>query len=99
MGLQSSTSLHTDNTMKLIIFTCFICVASAAPQNQDQIAAITRDDRIDNGDGTFSYAFETENGIAAQAASVIGSQGQANIEGFYSFPLADGSFAEVRYVA
>ncbi|XP_068226250.1 cuticle protein AM1159-like [Palaemon carinicauda] len=85
--------------MKLIILSSFLCLVLAAPQIQNPIA-ITRDDRVDNGDGTFSYAFEAENGIAAQAAGVQGSQGQSNIEGFYSYPLSDGSgFIEVRYVA
>ncbi|XP_066942134.1 cuticle protein AM1159-like [Macrobrachium rosenbergii] len=85
--------------MKLIILACVACVALAAPQSQDPVA-ITRDDRTDNGDGTFSYVFEAENGIVAQAAGVQGSQGQSNIEGSYSFPLSDGSgFVEVRYVA
>ncbi|XP_068226253.1 cuticle protein AM1159-like [Palaemon carinicauda] len=85
--------------MKTIIFACIVSVALAAPQFQDPIA-ITRDERVDNGDGTFSYVFEADNGITAQAAGVQGSQGQSNIEGSYSYPLSDGSgFVEVRYVA
>ncbi|XP_064084082.1 cuticle protein AM1159-like [Macrobrachium nipponense] len=86
--------------MKTIIFAGVICVAVAAPQFQDQVAAITRDERIDNGDGTFNYVFEADNGIAAQASGVQGSLGQSNIEGSYRYPLSDGSgFVEVRYVA
>merc|ERR1712183_686455 len=99
MGQQSSTRLHTTKIMKLILLACLSAVAIAAPQIQNPIAII-RDDRTANDDGSFNYAFEAENGIVAQASAVPGSNGQSNIKGFYSFPLADGSgFAEVKYIA
>ncbi|XP_068226251.1 cuticle protein AM1159-like [Palaemon carinicauda] len=86
--------------MKTIILASVLCVTMAAPQSLQDPVAITRDDRVDNGDGTFSYVFEADNGISAQASGVQGSQGQSNIEGVYSYPLSDGSgFVEVRYVA
>ncbi|XP_066942138.1 cuticle protein AM1159-like [Macrobrachium rosenbergii] len=87
--------------MKFILLVSAFCAAAlAAPQIPNQVVAITRDDRTHNGDGSFSYAFEAENGIAAQAAGVRGAVGQANIQGVYSYPLPDGSgVIEVRYVA
>ncbi|XP_064084081.1 cuticle protein AM1159-like [Macrobrachium nipponense] len=88
--------------MKFILLACasFCAAALAAPQIPNQVVAITRDDRTDNGDGTFTYAFEAENGIVAQAAGVRGALGQSNIQGVYSYPLPDGSgVIEVRYVA
>ncbi|XP_053656856.2 cuticle protein AM1199-like [Cherax quadricarinatus] len=87
--------------MKLVVLACLAAVAVAAPQLQDNqpVVAILRDDRQDNGDGTFNYAFEADNGIAVEASGSPGSQGQSNIQGVYRFPLDDGTIAEVRYVA
>ncbi|XP_064084346.1 uncharacterized protein LOC135200041 [Macrobrachium nipponense] len=61
--------------------------------------AILRDDREDLGNGEFAFSFETENGISESRRGFRGSEGQTNMEGFFSFPLPDGTFAEVRYVA
>ncbi|KAK3891959.1 hypothetical protein Pcinc_004174 [Petrolisthes cinctipes] len=85
--------------MQLILLACLAVVASAAPQLAPLPVAILRDDRQDNGDGNFQYTFESENGISVSASGSPGSQGQANIQGSYLYPLEDGTFAEVRYVA
>ncbi|XP_071551780.1 cuticle protein AM1199-like [Panulirus ornatus] len=92
--------------MKLVILACLAAVAVAAPQqyhNYDgpdyRHIAILRDEREDRGDGNFRYEFETENGIHVNAVGTPGSKGQSNIQGFYRFPLDDGSIAEVVYVA
>ncbi|XP_045102280.1 cuticle protein AM1199-like [Portunus trituberculatus] len=91
--------------MKLIIFACLAALAVAAPQFQEEFRpdyrpiAILRDEREDYGDGNFRYEFETENGILTNAVGTPGSQGQSNIQGFFRFPLDDGSIAEVQYVA
>ncbi|XP_068226249.1 cuticle protein AM1159-like [Palaemon carinicauda] len=86
--------------MKFIIFACLLALTLAAPQQLQDPVAITRDERVDNGDGSFQYIFEAENGISAQAAGVPGIEGQTNIQGSYSFPLPDGSgIAVVSYVA
>ncbi|XP_050720519.1 cuticle protein AM1199-like isoform X2 [Eriocheir sinensis] len=61
--------------------------------------AILRDERENYGDGNFRYDFETENGIRMNAVGTPGSRGQSNIQGSYSYPLPEGGFAEVRYVA
>ncbi|XP_042241693.1 cuticle protein AM1199-like [Homarus americanus] len=98
--------------MKLVIFACLAAVAVAAPQFGRQFIqrdrplrpeyrpiAILRDNRYDNGDGSFSYDFEGENGIFASAVGRRSSQGQSNIEGSYRFTLPDGTLADVRYIA
>ncbi|XP_047478366.1 cuticle protein AM1199-like [Penaeus chinensis] len=83
-------------------------MVAAAPQNGDQLdyqarpyrpLATLRNHRQDLGDGNFNYEFLTENGINVAARGTPGYRGQSNINGFYSYPLADGSYAEVRYVA
>ncbi|XP_063598373.1 cuticle protein AM1199-like [Penaeus indicus] len=99
--------------MQLLIVAALVAVAVAAPQFGNQYGnqfdrrdrvnyrpiAILRDDRQDFGDGNFNYQFETENGINVNARGTPGSKGQSNIEGYYRFPLEDGTFAEVRYIA
>ncbi|KAK3857461.1 hypothetical protein Pcinc_023341 [Petrolisthes cinctipes] len=86
--------------MKLILLACLAAVAAAAPQLGDQPpVAIIRDDRVDNGDGNFNYAFEADNGIAMEVAGTPGVQGQANMQGSYRFTLSDGSIAEVTFIA
>ncbi|XP_068226141.1 cuticle protein AM1199-like [Palaemon carinicauda] len=91
--------------MKIILLACMAAVAVAAPQlGQDQTLrqrpiAILKDERQDLGNGEFFYTFETENGITESRRGYRGSKDQINMEGSYSFPLPDGTFAEVRYVA
>ncbi|KAK8745514.1 hypothetical protein OTU49_000234, partial [Cherax quadricarinatus] len=90
---------HTPD-MKLVILACLATVVLAVPRPQDALPiAILRDDRQDEGNGNFNYAFEAENGIAVEASGSPGSEGQSNIQGSFKFPLDDGSIAEVRYVA
>ncbi|XP_068226145.1 cuticle protein AM1199-like isoform X3 [Palaemon carinicauda] len=94
--------------MKSVILACLAALAVAAPQfglpQQQQFVqanqvAILRDDRQDLGNGEFAYTFEADNGISESRRGFLGSLGQSNMEGSFRFPLPDGTFAEVRYVA
>ncbi|XP_042241685.1 cuticle protein AMP4-like [Homarus americanus] len=93
--------------METLVFVFLACLASvivAAPQlgqQQDRPPhiAIIRDDRQDFGDGNFIYEFVSENGIVVTVLGTPGSRGQSNIQGSYRFPLPDGTFATVLYVA
>ncbi|XP_068226983.1 cuticle protein AMP4-like [Palaemon carinicauda] len=89
--------------MKFVVFACLAAVALAAPQpqtpNELNAVPILRNDREDDGAGRFSYAYETGNGIVANAEGTPGVEGQSNIEGTYRFPLGNGQFLEVTYVA
>merc|ERR1712042_246117 len=67
--------------------------------NQEPFVPILSQENTPNELGNFQHRFEADNGINVQGAGFTGSQGQTNMEGSYSFPLPDGSFAEVRYVA
>ncbi|XP_068223280.1 cuticle protein AM1199-like [Palaemon carinicauda] len=69
------------------------------PQSGGRPVAIISDTRQDNGDGSFSYAFEAENGISTNVRGTPGSAGQSNMEGVYSFTLPDGTQARVTFVA
>ncbi|XP_064083994.1 cuticle protein AM1199-like [Macrobrachium nipponense] len=92
----------------IIALACLAAAAVASPQfglpQQQQFlqnppVAILRDERQDQGNGEFAYTFEADNGISESRRGFVGSLGQSNMEGSYRFPLPDGSFAEVRYVA
>ncbi|XP_064084341.1 cuticle protein AM1199-like [Macrobrachium nipponense] len=93
--------------MKSVILACLAAVAVAAPQfgqPQQQFfqgppVAILRDERQDQGNGEFAYTFEADNGISESRRGYLGAFGQSNMEGSFRFPLPDGSFAEVRYIA
>ncbi|XP_071551771.1 cuticle protein AM1239-like [Panulirus ornatus] len=87
--------------MKLVVLACLAAVAIAAPQSQDVIPVVQvlRDDRQDDGNGIFNYAFETENGIAMEASGTPGSQGQSNMQGSFRFVFPEGNAADVRYIA
>ncbi|KAK7081129.1 hypothetical protein SK128_027955 [Halocaridina rubra] len=85
--------------MKITFVLCFVALASAAPRPQDDVVAILVDERVDQGDGNFNYNFEADNGIKMQVSGTPGADGQSNMEGFYVLPLADGGFAEIRFVA
>ncbi|XP_037798501.1 larval cuticle protein 65Ag1-like [Penaeus monodon] len=89
----------------LVLLTCLMAAVTAAPQfirpnfPDRPFVAILRDERQDLGDGAFSYVFEAANGIRESRVGYPGSKGQTNMQGSYSFPLDDGTFAEVRFVA
>ncbi|XP_069996610.1 cuticle protein AM1199-like [Penaeus vannamei] len=95
--------------MYFLVVAAVLAMVAAAPQNGDQLdhqarpyyrpLATLRNHRQDLGDGNFNYEFLTENGINVGARGTPGYRGQSNINGFYSYPLSDGSYAEVRYVA
>ncbi|XP_050720561.1 cuticle protein AM1274-like [Eriocheir sinensis] len=86
--------------MKLVILACLAAVALARPQtgNPDHID-ILRDERVDNGDGTFNFLFETENGIYKEVNGRNAANGGTAMDGSFRFPLDDGSIVEVTFTA
>lgn len=66
-----------------IIALCLAAVALAAPQVEDRVVAILRDDRVDQGDGNFNYAFEADNGIAMEVSGTPGAEGAVVMTGYY----------------
>lgn len=67
-----------------VILACLAAVALARPQlgDPDQID-ILRDERVDNGDGTFNFLFETENGIYKEVNGRPGANGGQAMEGSF----------------
>merc|ERR1712142_1063685 len=86
--------------MKFVVLACLAAVAVAAPQLQERREVVVlRDDRVDNGDGSFSYAVEADNGINTAVQGSVGSEGQSNMEGSYTVQLEDGTQAVIRFIA
>merc|ERR1712042_264215 len=97
MGSSPAAALTV--TMKFVVLACLAAVAVAAPQLQEREVVVLRDDRVDNGDGSFSYAVEADNGINTAVQGSVGSEGQSNMQGSYSFLLEDGTVAVINFVA
>ncbi|KAL0892187.1 hypothetical protein ABMA27_015375 [Loxostege sticticalis] len=82
-------------------------VAASAPRssNSDQNANIVKLENDINPDGSFSYAFETDNGIAANAQGTPRDFGgnppvvPVVIQGAYSFYSPEGEPISISYVA
>ncbi|XP_027233829.2 cuticle protein AMP1A [Penaeus vannamei] len=87
------------SAMKIIVLACLAAVALAAPQLEERVVELLRDDRVANEDGTYSYAVEADNGIKTAVSGSIGTEGQINQEGSYTFILEDGTQAIVSFVA
>ncbi|XP_037798165.1 cuticle protein AM1159-like [Penaeus monodon] len=84
--------------MNSLVLVALVAVAAAAPQQQPPVA-ILLDERVSPENGAYSFQFQAENGIVQSETGTPGSQGQTNVQGVFSFPLEDGSIAEVRYQA
>merc|ERR1712215_132549 len=68
-------------------------------QNPNGRFAVLRQESNGPVEAEFNWLFETENGIAANANGVAGSNGQSNHDGAFSFTHDDGTLTEVRYIA
>merc|ERR1719507_2078783 len=94
--------------MKSIIFSCLFAVAMCRPQSysdsvrsdQDPIE-ILRDDRLHPEGGSYSFDFETENGIqrSESGARLDIDEEPTGQQGSFSFPLPNGEQFELKFVA
>lgn len=75
-----------------IAFALATCVLAA---NLDKDATVVSDTREVNPDGSYNYAYETSNGIAANEAGVGGEQAS----GSYRWVSPEGEPVEVQYTA
>merc|ERR1739838_242883 len=93
----SDTAATMINTA-IPILSVVVAITSALPQ-QNPPVAILRDERLQPIDGAYSFQVETENGITQSEQGSAGSAGQTNTQGSFSFPMEDGTLAEVTYIA
>ncbi|CAL4153848.1 unnamed protein product [Meganyctiphanes norvegica] len=84
--------------MKIVILSCLLAVVFGQGAFPVPVA-ILRQEFVPIDDGSFQHAFDAEDGTSVSATGSVGSAGQVNIQGEYTFTLDDGSLAVVRYVA
>ncbi|XP_047986130.1 larval cuticle protein LCP-17-like [Leguminivora glycinivorella] len=87
--------------MKSIVLFALVAVAVAAPQ--DQTAQILKQDSQIGPDGSYQWAYETSNGIAAAeqgALKNIGAEEPAlEAQGQFSYTSIDGTPVQLSYIA
>ncbi|KAJ8732056.1 hypothetical protein PYW08_014786 [Mythimna loreyi] len=89
--------------MKFIVFLGFLAVAVAAPQAPTEPIPIVKQVSEINPDGSYSWAYETGNGINANengALKDIGAEEPAlQVDGQFSYPSEDGGNIQLTYIA
>jgi len=74
-----------------------------AAARTDQNAEIVRYDNVNKGDGSYSYGYETSNGIAVQEEGYLRNPGVESgiqtVRGSYSYYAPEGQLIQVTYTA
>ncbi|XP_066941205.1 cuticle protein AMP1A-like [Macrobrachium rosenbergii] len=103
--LESPLRFASSYNMKLTVVVSLVALAMAAPGPQifrpqgGRPTTILRDERVDQGNGNFRYAYELSDGTAVQAEGTPGQDGAVIMRGSYRYVLPDGNVAEITYVA
>ncbi|XP_030385577.1 larval cuticle protein 65Ag1-like [Scaptodrosophila lebanonensis] len=86
----------------IIVFAALFAVVLAAPANPDADAQVLRSDS-DVGPESYSYGYETSNGINAQEEGHLINAGSDNesiaVKGSFQFVGDDGVTYTINYVA
>ncbi|KAJ0176769.1 hypothetical protein K1T71_007948 [Dendrolimus kikuchii] len=88
--------------MKFLVVLA-VAVACAVAKEEWQFAPIVKSNYDQSPDGAFQYAYETGNGIYAQASGAIKNPNSEypalGVQGAYKYTAPDGSPVEVTYTA
>jgi len=72
-------------------------------REDERYAHILKYDNINHGDGTYSYNYETSNGIAAEENGYLRGRGSDNeiqtVQGSYQYYSPEGQLIRVVYIA
>ncbi|XP_014204213.1 endocuticle structural glycoprotein SgAbd-8 [Copidosoma floridanum] len=85
-----------------IAVVALAAVATAAPQSHHEPIAILKQTNDVSPDGSYSWSFETENGIAAGESGVpqvVGDETPVVAQGSYAYTAPDGTPIGLSYVA
>ncbi|XP_063230452.1 endocuticle structural glycoprotein SgAbd-1-like [Bacillus rossius redtenbacheri] len=89
--------------MKLIIASCLLCAALAAPQLRPEPVPIISQSNIVNEDGSFQNSYESADGTRVDSQGALKSLGPQEdgqvIQGSYSFVGTDGAVYQLTYTA
>jgi len=70
---------------------------------KEQQARILRLENVNNGDGTYNYGYETENGITVEESGFLKNRGAENeglaVKGSYQYYDNSGQLYRVTYIA
>ncbi|KAF4523920.1 hypothetical protein B566_EDAN012272 [Ephemera danica] len=96
---------HTRNMKYQIVLASLLALAAAAPQGakQEEPIAILRSASDNNFDGSYSFSYETANGISRDEVGEIknpGTEDQIQVmRGSYSYTDPEGQLIQVTYIA
>lgn len=87
-----------------MLVSLLVAVALGAPQAPapSQPIPIVKDDSQVNGDGSYSYAYETGNGISADEKGELKKVGEVeaiNVQGEFKYPGENGETISLTYTA
>ncbi|KAJ8947814.1 hypothetical protein NQ314_008537 [Rhamnusium bicolor] len=98
-----------DKMMKLVFFAGLVAVAFGdvrhlltKRQTGERYAAILRSDNEVYPDGSYQYAYDTENGISAQESGklkAIGPDVGTSAQGSYQYTSPEGILVQIQYIA
>ncbi|EZA58815.1 hypothetical protein DMN91_009093 [Ooceraea biroi] len=102
-SIGSADSNHSHNKMKFLIVSLAL-VAVAVAQHQQQPVAILRQAQDISPEGSYNYAYETEDGIAVSeqgSPQPLGPKGEAVVtaQGQFQYTAPDGTPIAVQYSA
>lgn len=85
------------------VFLGLLAAAVAAPQAQTEPIPIVRQESDINPDGSYSWSYETGNGIAAEEKGALknagGEEPSLDVQGQFQYQSDDGSNIQLTYVA
>ncbi|XP_063379240.1 endocuticle structural glycoprotein SgAbd-3-like [Cydia fagiglandana] len=90
-----------DKMNSIILVSMLVAVAFAAPQGPTEPVPIVRQDSEVNGDGSYSYSFETGNGISADQKGDLKKVGDVEaleVHGQFQYPGDNGNI-QLTYTA
>uniref|UniRef100_A0A453Z3Q2 Uncharacterized protein n=1 Tax=Anopheles quadriannulatus TaxID=34691 RepID=A0A453Z3Q2_ANOQN len=83
--------------MKTLIVLALIAIVAVAA---DQNAKVLRYENVQDGDASYKFAFESDDGIARQEQGELKTEQEGmNVQGNFKFVADDGKEYVVQYVA
>ncbi|RZB40274.1 Chitin bind 4 domain containing protein [Asbolus verrucosus] len=82
--------------MKVVVF---LVLTSLVQANDEHLAKTVRQLNVISPDGSYNYAYETENQIFAEQQGFLKDENTQEVQGQYQFTSPEGQIFRVAYVA